>query len=250
MNTSSLQKDYDHWHEQMQASDGGEPIQLPWYRSVFPYIRDNVYGRVLEVGCGRGDFAIWLATKVPRLDITAIDFSEASIGIARRRAVEACVTVNFSVSDAQSMDLPDKYFDHVISCECIEPVPQPVKMASEIYRVLKPGGTFCLTTENYLNGMLIAWLHCLLTGRPFNSGSGVQPYENFFFFWHVRDLLKSAGLVIDRSESCHVQWLLLPRIAPARLCTDRFSSRWACFLTKPFGRHFSFFGQRPLKDKA
>jgi ubiquinone/menaquinone biosynthesis C-methylase UbiE len=181
MSTNSLQKEYDRWHERMQASDGDQPLNLPWYRSVFPFIRDNVYGNVLEVGCGRGDFAIWLATTVSRLNITAVDFSETSIRIARERAAAAGVAVNFSVSDAQSMNSPDEQFDHVVSCECMEHVQQPIKMVSEIFRVLKPGGTFCLTTENYLNGMLIAWLYCWLIDRPFNSGSGVQPHENFFF---------------------------------------------------------------------
>ena len=57
--------------------------------------------------------------------------------------------------DAQELRLPDNYFDYVVSCECIEHVPRPRQMAQELYRVLKPGGYFCITTENYLNGMLL-----------------------------------------------------------------------------------------------
>jgi SAM-dependent methyltransferase len=182
---------------------------------------------------------------MPELNISAVDFSSASVRMAVERAESARVEVQFSKDDAQSLSFPDNSFDHVVSCECMEHVLEPSKMASEINRVLKPGGTFCLTTENYLNGMLIGWAHCWLTGRPFNSGSGVQPHENFFFFWHVSAFLKSAGLVVDEMESCHVQWLMLPRVDPARLCTDRFSNRWTRLLAKPFGRHFSFFGHKP-----
>jgi hypothetical protein len=118
-------------------------------------------------------------------------------------------------------------------------------MAQELYRVLKPGGHFCITTENYFNGMLLGWAKSWITGQPFNSGSGVQPHENFFFFWHIVAYLHSAGLVVDKTESCHYQWLLLPRIDPAKLCTKQFSAGWARFLAKPFGRHFSFYGRKP-----
>jgi hypothetical protein len=81
--------------------------------------------------------------------------------------------------------------------------------------------------------------------KPFNSGSGVQPHENLFFFWMISKYLRSSGLVLERTESCHLQWLLLPRVDPARLCTEHFSSPWSRFLAKPFGRHYSFFGFKP-----
>ena len=127
----------------------------------------------------------------------------------------------------------------------MEHVPQPQMMAAEMSRVLKPGGKFCLTTENYLNGILLGWLQSWITGRPFNSGSGVQPLEQFFVFPQVTGYLKRAGLVVEKTESTHYQWLLLPGVDPARLCTRQFKTTWARTLAKPFGRHFSFFGYKP-----
>jgi len=47
---------------------------------------------------------------------------------------------------------------------------------------LKPGGQFILTTENYFNGLILAWLQSWIFGVPFNSGAGVQPRETFFVF--------------------------------------------------------------------
>jgi len=237
---------YDTWHEAIGAHDGSrDPLTLPWYRSAFTEIRDDLGGALLEVGCGRGEFAVWLAVAVPGLRITGIDFSGAAIRLARKSAVAAAQPVHFIVGDAQALPFPDNSFDWIVSCECLEHIPRPRAMATEMYRVLKPRGRFCLTTENYLNGMLLAWLRSWLSGKQFDSGSGVQPLEQFFLFFQVQKYLQDTGLVVDHTASSHYQWLLLPRVDPSRLCTREFKSGWARQAAKPFGRHFSFFGHKP-----
>jgi hypothetical protein len=117
-------------------------------------------------------------------------------------------------------------------------------MAKEVSRVLKPGGIFLITTENYFNGMILAWAKAWLTKTPFESGSGVQAHENFFLFWRVRKLLEKANLKITHEESNHFQWLLLPRFAPATFCTTRFKREVFNRLFRPFGRHFTFLGTK------
>ena len=243
--TTSTVAAYDQWHEQMGANYTDEdPLQFAWYSSAAEGLAGFLKGDILEVGCGRGEFARWIAGNYPNSGVTAVDFSQAAITIAQQRTAQIRNTPRFMVGDAQDLKLPDNTFDCVVSCECMEHVPNPQAMANEIYRVLKPGGRFCLTTENYLNGMLIAWLHSWITKRPFNSGSGVQPVENFFLFFQVRKLLMNAGLVVDSMRSSHYQWLLLPRVDPARLCTQHINSMAGRTLAKPFGRHFSFFGHK------
>lgn len=237
--------DYDEWHRQRKV--GGEPespLAEPWYESVYREIQNRPGGRVLEVGCGRGEFAIWLSQKRPQFRIVALDFSRAAIEIARESAAAKGAAVEFVQGDAEALPFEDEAFDLVISCECMEHVPHPRQMAREIARVMKPGGRYALTTENYLNGMLLGWLMSWIRREPFNSGSGVQPRENFFIFWMVRRYLREAGLEVTRMESCHYQWLLLPRVDPARLCTKQFSNPIARWLAFPFGRHMSFMGRK------
>jgi ubiquinone/menaquinone biosynthesis C-methylase UbiE len=242
--TSEVAAAYDKWHAR-NGFEVGIPLQFPWYASVADHIGQDVRGDLLEVGCGRGEFALWLAETSPRAHVIRVDFSETAIEMARRRASGTSASLRFMVGDAQRLEFPDNSFDWVVSCECMEHVPSPPAMAAEIYRVLKPGGKFCLTTENYLNGMLVAWLYSWLTRRPFNSGSGVQPIEKFFLYLQVQGHLSRAGLKVAGTASSHYQWLLLPRIDPARLCTNGFQSSWARRIAKPFGRHFSFFGFKP-----
>jgi demethylmenaquinone methyltransferase/2-methoxy-6-polyprenyl-1,4-benzoquinol methylase len=227
------------------AGESVSPLDHPWYESVYREIRDYPACRELEVGCGRGGFAIWLSKNVPQFQITALDFSGAAIDIARTKAVAEGSSVKFVQGDAQALPFENDTFDLVISCECMEHVPDPRKMACELARVLKPGGRLALTTPSQLNGMLIGWLHSWLTRRPYNSGAGVQPHENFYFFWTVHRYLRLAELEVDRMESSTFQWLLLPRVDPAKLCTRKFKSAWAKALAFPFGLQFSFFARKP-----
>jgi SAM-dependent methyltransferase len=240
-----LRDEYDAWHGDRAARGNlSDPLELPWYRSAHRHLEKYAHGDVLEVGCGRGEFAVWLSQNRPDLNITAVDFSQEAINYATRQASATDARVAIKQDDAEALSFSESSFDYVVSCECIEHVFDPARMAREISRVLRPGGSFCVTTENYLNGMLIAWAKCWLTNEPFDSGSGVQPHENFFFFWHVLAYLRSAGLRVDETESCHYQWILLPRVDPGKLCTKQFSTSILRNLAKPFGRHFSFFGKK------
>lgn len=241
-----LEKKYNVWHTARNAGGIAEnPLNFPWYEVAFKDMKLRANGAVLEIGCGRGEFAVWLSHQLPSLTITAIDFSHDAIEIAKVLAERKNANVYLKQDDAQALSFQDNLFDYVVSCECIEHVPEPARMAKEMYRVLKPGGRFVLTTENYLNGMLLAWSKSWITGKPYDSGSGAQPYENLFFFWNILGYLRSSGLEVERTESCHYQWMLLPRVDPAKLCTKQFSNAFARRLAKPFGRHFSFYGWKP-----
>jgi len=183
---SDTKSSYDTWHaRQASVEQSAAPAFHPWHQTVARRLPDLSRKKVLEVGCGRGDFAIWLAQKSPAAAITAVDFSDKAIAIANARSREMKAGVCFQVEDAENLRLPDGGFDQVISCECLEHVPHPEKMAGEIWRVLRPGGRFILTTENYFNGMLLGWLVSWWRKQPFDSGSGAQPHENFFLVWRV-----------------------------------------------------------------
>jgi len=235
---------YDLWHLQRAREESSvDHLSFPWHQTVARLLPDLNGLKVLEVGCGRGDFAIWLVRKFPRAMVTGIDFSEAAIMSARSKLSGNEPHLSFAVEDAEALRLPSSSFDQVISCECLEHVSSPKNMAEEIMRVLKPGGGFVLTTENYFNGMLLAWLVSWYQRHPFRSGSGTQPMENFFLWWRVKRILEAAGLHVEHMESNHFQWLLLPGVNPSRLCTADFSSNFCKRIFFPFGRHFTFQGR-------
>ena len=67
---------------------------------------------VLDVGCGTGDNAIYLASR--GFDVTGVDISVKAIGIANKKAREAEVDVTFMTLDALNIGTLAKKFDTVL----------------------------------------------------------------------------------------------------------------------------------------
>ena len=242
-NSAQTKREYDKWHARRSLEEGESPALHSWHHNVARLIRVNNGQRVLEVGCGNGEFAAYLAKRFVNAQVVAVDFSQEAIGIARGHHTRS-PNLRFETSDATALAFDDRSFDCVVSCECIEHVLEPQKMASEIFRVLRPGGAFHITTENYFNGMALMWAKAIVTGVPIDTGSGTQPHENFFLFWRVRRMLEKSGLSVRHTESDCFQWLMLPRVNPSTLCTVDFDNPFLKRVFRPFGRHFTFSGVR------
>jgi 2-polyprenyl-3-methyl-5-hydroxy-6-metoxy-1,4-benzoquinol methylase len=235
----NLQEEYNEWHTST-ADFFDNPLDFQWYRTTLKLLPDLDNLNVLEIGCGRGAFSQLVAGKYPSVHLTAIDISEIAINEAKK----APGAVEFMVADAENIGFPDGSFDFIFSCETLEHVPHPKNMTKEIHRLLKPGGRFIITTENYFNGIMLMWLKNQVQKKPFDSGSGAQPHENFFLFFIVASIIRSSGLKISHTESNHFQWLLLPGINPKKLCTEDFKSPFLKKIFRPFGRHYTFCGYK------
>lgn len=92
--------------------------------------------RVLVPGCGFGDDAIRIATLGAR--VSAFDLSPESIEIARTRAADAGLDIDFGVMPAETMAYPDDGFDAVVFVDILHHVDIAATMR-EIARVAKPG---------------------------------------------------------------------------------------------------------------
>jgi SAM-dependent methyltransferase len=68
-------------------------------------------GRALDIGCGEGSDAIWLAQR--GWTVTAIDISEVAVGRARAAAERAGAEVEWICGDALRTALPASWFDLV-----------------------------------------------------------------------------------------------------------------------------------------
>ncbi len=102
---------------------------------------------VLDLGSGAGnDCFVARAIVGESGKVTGLDFTEAMIEKARINTQKlAYQNVEFVQGDIEEMPLPDHSFDVVISNCVLNLVPDKEKAFKEIYRVLKPGGHFCVS---------------------------------------------------------------------------------------------------------
>lgn len=139
---------------------------------------------VLELGCGTGYFTKEIVGTGAK--ITAIDISPDLLDIARN---EICSDrVIFKEENAYNMTFPSESFETVVGSSVLHHL-DIEKAVSEIYRVLKIGGTMIFTEPNMMNPQIalqknIPWLKKKL---------GDSPDETAFFKWSIMKLLSRAG---------------------------------------------------------
>ena len=96
------------WDARYSEGDGAMWSGRPNGRLVAE-VADLTPGSALDVGCGEGADAIWLATRGWR--VTAIDVSDVAVGRAREAAERAGATVEWVCGDALRSPFPARSFD-------------------------------------------------------------------------------------------------------------------------------------------
>jgi SAM-dependent methyltransferase len=164
---------------------GPVPTAVPWdVGQAQPCVMElealgGLTGEVLDIGCGLGDNAIFLASRGH--SVTGLDGSAAAIEQARERAAQAGVEVRFAVADATNLTGYDGQFDTVVDSalyHCLEDDGRQA-YAAGLYRATRPGARWHLYcfSEGNVNGLV--------------APMGAVPESN------IRDTLTANGWRID-----------------------------------------------------
>lgn len=100
---------------------------------------------ILDIATGTGDFAILAAEKLGA-HVTATDISNGMMQIGRRKVADRQLDdyVTFERQDCTALSYPDDDFDAVMAAFGIRNFQNLEQGLREMYRVLKPGGAFCV----------------------------------------------------------------------------------------------------------
>ncbi|MFO7572848.1 MAG: class I SAM-dependent methyltransferase [Gaiellaceae bacterium] len=110
---------------------------------------DLAPGRALDLACGEGQNAVWLATLGWR--VTAVDFSDVAIAKARRRADEAGVEIELVCADLLDYEPELAAFDLVTVLYLhIPPAERPIVLGRAA-RALASAGTFVFIGHDIRN---------------------------------------------------------------------------------------------------
>jgi SAM-dependent methyltransferase len=111
--------------------------------------------RVLDVACGSGQLALLAARKGAK--VTGVDIATNSIEAARGRAGSEGLDATFDEGDAEQLPYRDETFDLVASIYGAMFAPRPERVARELVRVCRRGGTIGManwTKEGFIGHML------------------------------------------------------------------------------------------------
>lgn len=98
--------------------------------------------RILDLGCGTGEAALFLAREYPRASIRGIDISPEMIECARQKiGLDPEARIAFKVGDAADLPFPDQSFDLI--CQVNVPL-----FYRELDRVLRPGGSLIIVSTS------------------------------------------------------------------------------------------------------
>ncbi len=178
----------------------------------FPFWRGK---RVLEVGCGIGSDTMEFALN--GASVTAVDLSEESLKVARRRAVVYGVADRVRFLNANAEELSDALevepYDLVYSFGVLHHTPHPERAIEQIRRFMRPGGTFKLMVYHRTSWKV---LHILMTygrGRVWRLNELVArhseaetgcPVTYSYTRNSGRKLLEQAGFHVTGVEVDHI----------------------------------------------
>lgn len=134
--------DYDQWYK----SKLGSFVDKVETELAFSLFKPTSGMKILDVGCGTGNFSIKLAEMGCK--VIGIDLSEKMINKAKEKIKNTNLDIEFYAMDVYDIDFPDESFDGVFSMAVFEFINKPLIAYNEMYRVLKENGYLLIGTIN------------------------------------------------------------------------------------------------------
>lgn len=143
-NTNLKEEIRDYWSRRSQTFDlafGHCIPDGPEFDAWAAAIRERLGPeprRVLELACGTGEVTRLLLSLGHV--VTALDFSEAMLTVARQKHAGA-EGLRFLLADAENPMEPDESYDAIVCRHLVWTLTTPEQAFAEWHRMLKPGGT-------------------------------------------------------------------------------------------------------------
>ena len=144
--------------------------------------------RVLDVGCGTGDYTLDLTRR--GIQAVGIDLAPAMLAVATSKAKAAGLPVGYVQGAAETLSFPAESFNLVVSMTALEFVNSPPVVVADMMRVLRPGGRLVVGVLNAWS--LWAWVYRRQKGT-------VYEYAHFFSPLDLWLLLRPYGPVVWQS---------------------------------------------------
>jgi ubiquinone/menaquinone biosynthesis C-methylase UbiE len=137
---------------------------------------------ILDVWARTGNASRYLLGACPEISYVGLELSEGLLHYARKKYPER----NFIHGSMITLPFACASFDHVLSLETLEHIPDPSHFLGEVRRVLKDGGRLVLSTPP----ATAEWMTSLVDALGMNHGEGPRCFRPSR---EVKALLSSSG---------------------------------------------------------
>ena len=134
----------------IKTAPAGQPVPFDTYlRETLPAARlepiDRTPVEVLIAGCGTGQQAVELATRVASVRILAVDLSRASLGYAARKTAELGISnIEYGQADILRIGELSRQFDVIQASGVLHHMADPFEGWRRLIDLLRPGGVMLL----------------------------------------------------------------------------------------------------------
>jgi SAM-dependent methyltransferase len=139
---------HGHVHDQSFWDDMYRNRTAAWDPDPNPFLPEDLAGlkpgKALDVGCGEGSDAVWLAKQ--GWDVTAVDLSD--VALDRGRAADTGQQVTWQQADILKWAPPADTFDLVTSHFLHFPPAERARLFGDLARAVRPGGTMLIVSHH------------------------------------------------------------------------------------------------------
>jgi SAM-dependent methyltransferase len=137
-------EDWDRKHGEAGLLFGAEPN-----RFLVAEVEELAPGRALDLACGAGRNAVWLAER--GWAVTGVDFSEVALANAQRLAAERGVEVEWTAADLREWEPAGETYDLVAVLYLQLPAAERRVVLARAAEAVAPGGTLLVVGHDLRN---------------------------------------------------------------------------------------------------
>jgi ubiquinone/menaquinone biosynthesis C-methylase UbiE len=163
-------EEFDRWSRRYD----GDPLQRlffqPSHRILLELLGEE-HRRILDVGCGTGQFALRVLDRYARATVVGLDLSTNMLRRARERYGKAAL--DLVCADSERLPFADGTFDAVTCSHSFHHYPNQEQVLMEMHRVLRRGGRLLLIDGDrdrwwgrFLFDCLVVWLEGPVRHQP------------------------------------------------------------------------------------
>ena len=157
-------------------------IDIKWRKRVVSIVSEKHPEKILDIATGTGDLAINM-TKTGATEIIGLDISPGMLEVGKRKISEKKLgeTIKMIVGDSENLPFEANSFDAITVAFGVRNFENLEKGLAEIYRVLKPGGSFVVLETS------------IPTKTPFKQG----------YKFYTKFILPAIGKLFSKDRSAY-----------------------------------------------